>query len=65
MFYVVNSVQKYQIIFTYYIIRKINYYNMQYLAKDGQQLLPFTFIKEGCQGKTQKICQEQNYATLT
>lgn len=41
------------------------YYNMQYLAKDGQQLLPFTFIKEGCQGKTQKICQEQNYATLT
>ena len=38
---------------------------MQYLAKDCQQLLPFTFIKEGCQGKTQKICQEQNYATLT
>lgn len=38
---------------------------MQYLAKDGQQSLLFFFIKEGCQEKTQKICQEQNYATLT
>lgn len=32
---------------------------MQYLAKDGQQSLPFSFIKEGCQEKTQKIVTTQ------